>query len=153
MTDEIIELSGVETAPAAPFEIRYFVLLNAANYVVGMQVALTQDEADSFIAQGLSELTQDKFESVGQDCQLIDGEVVKGPPMVVALSTEARQSILAARLRDASEKMQTLQDAVDLDMATEEEKTSLTAWKKYRVLLSRVDATAQAPEDWPQQPE
>jgi len=152
MEDELV----IQTEAAVKedfFSNRYFVSLNADKYVDGMQVAVTQAEADSFDSQGLIELAKDKFEAIGQDCQLIDGDVVKGPPMVVTLNTEARQAILAVRLREASEKVQTLQDAVDLDMATEEEKTSLTAWKKYRVLLSRVDAIAQAPEEWPQQPE
>ncbi|RVR89969.1 tail fiber assembly protein [Citrobacter freundii] len=37
-----------------------------------------------------------------------------------------------------------LQDAVDLDMATEDEAARLLAWKKYRVMLNRVK-----PEDTP----
>uniref|UniRef100_A0A1A9VZ06 Bacteriophage P22 tailspike N-terminal domain-containing protein n=1 Tax=Glossina brevipalpis TaxID=37001 RepID=A0A1A9VZ06_9MUSC len=46
-----------------------------------------------------------------------------------------------------------LQDAVDLDMATGGEKAALLAWKKYRVLLNRVDIT-QAPDiDWPEPPD
>ncbi|WP_312063299.1 tail fiber assembly protein [Pantoea septica] len=45
-----------------------------------------------------------------------------------------------------------LQDAVDLDMATETEASQLTALKKYRVLLNRVD-TSLAPEiNWPDAP-
>ncbi|HGJ5876920.1 MAG TPA: tail fiber assembly protein [Arsenophonus sp.] len=45
-----------------------------------------------------------------------------------------------------------LQDAVDLDMATEEEKQKLTEWRKYRVLFNRTD-TSTAPEiDWPKTP-
>jgi len=68
------------------------------------------------------------------------------------LNTEAKLAILAARLRDASIQIQTLQDAVDLDIATDEEKSSLVEWKRYRVLLSRVDPETQPPEEWPQQP-
>ncbi|CDL87334.1 Putative tail fiber assembly protein homolog from lambdoid prophage DLP12 (fragment) [Xenorhabdus cabanillasii JM26] len=34
-----------------------------------------------------------------------------------------------------------LQYAVDLDMATDGEQASLTAWKKYCVLLNHVDCT------------
>ncbi|HBC9433843.1 TPA: tail fiber assembly protein [Escherichia coli] len=50
---------------------------------------------------------------------------------------------------DASQRIDVLQDAVDLDMATDEERTQLTTLKKYRVLLSRVD-TSKAPDiDWP----
>ncbi|KAA1170973.1 tail fiber assembly protein [Photorhabdus heterorhabditis] len=37
-------------------------------------------------------------------------------------------------------------------MATEAEKSALQAWKKYRVMLSRVDIS-QAPNiEWPEQP-
>ncbi|HHJ9262544.1 TPA: tail fiber assembly protein, partial [Salmonella enterica subsp. enterica] len=66
----------------------------------------------------------------------------------------------AARLREAegtknrllqiaSEKIAPLQDAVDLDEATDKEKASLLAWRKYRVLVNRVDTLN---PDWPEQP-
>lgn len=42
-----------------------------------------------------------------------------------------------------------LQDAVDMDMATDDETVRLQEWKKYRVLLSRVDSSA---PDWPLSP-
>ncbi|MEQ9881283.1 tail fiber assembly protein [Pectobacterium brasiliense] len=45
-----------------------------------------------------------------------------------------------------------LQDAVDLGIASEEEKNKLNAWKKYRVLLMRLD-TSKAPDiEWPEEP-
>ncbi|EDS9404669.1 tail fiber assembly protein [Salmonella enterica subsp. enterica serovar Sandiego] len=67
----------------------------------------------------------------------------------------------AARLREAegtknrllqiaSEKIAPLQDAVDLDEATDKEKASLLAWKKYRVQVNRVDTSS---PDWPEKPE
>ncbi|WP_406704889.1 tail fiber assembly protein [Sodalis sp.] len=46
-----------------------------------------------------------------------------------------------------------LQDAVDLDIATEAEKSALLAWKKYRVLLNRVDISTAPDIDWPEPPE
>ncbi|HIF2382273.1 TPA: tail fiber assembly protein [Salmonella enterica] len=66
----------------------------------------------------------------------------------------------AARLREAegtknrllqiaSEKIAPLQDAVDLNEATDKEKASLLAWRKYRVLVNRVDT---ASPDWPEKP-
>ncbi len=66
----------------------------------------------------------------------------------------------AARLREAegtknrllqiaSEKIAPLQDAVDLNEATDKEKASLLAWRKYRVLVNRVDTSN---PDWPEQP-
>lgn len=42
------------------------------------------------------------------------------------------------------------QDAVDADIATDEEKAALAAWRKYRVLLMRVDTAAPV---WPTAPE
>lgn len=42
------------------------------------------------------------------------------------------------------------QDAVDAGIATDEETDALADWKKYRVLLMRVDT---AKPDWPMLPE
>ncbi|TYM18421.1 tail fiber assembly protein [Salmonella enterica subsp. enterica serovar Typhimurium] len=66
----------------------------------------------------------------------------------------------AARLREAegtknrllqiaSEKIAPLQDAVDLDEATNKEKASLLAWRKYRVQVNRVDTLKPV---WPEKP-
>ncbi|ENZ1877035.1 tail fiber assembly protein [Salmonella enterica] len=52
-------------------------------------------------------------------------------------------------LQTASEKIAPLQDAVDLEIATDEEKAQLDEWKKYRVLVNRVDTSN---PDWPEQP-
>ncbi|HCO5723789.1 TPA: tail fiber assembly protein, partial [Escherichia coli] len=48
---------------------------------------------------------------------------------------ETKNSLMQA----ASEHIAPLQDAVELELATEEETSLLEAWKKYRVLLNRVD--------------
>ncbi|WP_241649679.1 tail fiber assembly protein [Rosenbergiella collisarenosi] len=58
----------------------------------------------------------------------------------------------AQRLQQATDTINPLQDAVDLEMATDEEKTQLTAWRKYRVLLTRVDASTAPDINWPQAP-
>uniref|UniRef100_UPI0036D99317 tail fiber assembly protein n=1 Tax=Photorhabdus sp. RM322S TaxID=3342825 RepID=UPI0036D99317 len=64
---------------------------------------------------------------------------------------EAKQQ-QAARLQQANETLSLLQDSVDLEVATDSEKAALLEWKKYRVLLTRVD-TSQAPDvEWPQSP-
>ncbi|EKN9113267.1 tail fiber assembly protein [Salmonella enterica] len=66
----------------------------------------------------------------------------------------------AARLREAegtksrllqmaAEKIAPLQDAVNLGLATDDEKVQLDEWKKYRVLVNRVDTTN---PDWPDVP-
>ncbi|NRN30664.1 tail fiber assembly protein [Photorhabdus heterorhabditis] len=64
---------------------------------------------------------------------------------------EAKQQ-QAALLQQANETLSLLQDSVDLEVATDSEKAALLEWKKYRVLLTRVD-TSQAPNvEWPEQP-
>ncbi|PHM47740.1 tail fiber assembly protein [Xenorhabdus sp. KK7.4] len=45
-----------------------------------------------------------------------------------------------------------LQDAVDLDLATDEERMALIEWRKYRVLLNRIDYSLAPDIKWPEQP-
>ncbi|EDT3088655.1 tail fiber assembly protein, partial [Salmonella enterica subsp. enterica serovar Newport] len=52
-------------------------------------------------------------------------------------------------LQMALTKIAPLQDAVELDIATSEERAQLNEWKKYRVLVNRVDTSA---PDWPDIP-
>ncbi|EAM2148824.1 tail fiber assembly protein [Salmonella enterica] len=52
-------------------------------------------------------------------------------------------------LQMASEKIAPLQDAVDLGEATDKEKASLLAWRRYRVLVNRVKPSKPV---WPEQP-
>lgn len=61
---------------------------------------------------------------------------------------QKKQSLLA----EATEAVAPLQDAVDLDMATEEEIALLKEWKKYRVLLNRVDTSTAPDIEWPEKP-
>ena len=56
-------------------------------------------------------------------------------------------------LSEANEQISYLQDAIDADIATDEEKTLFAEWKKYRVLLNRVDLN-QAPNiNYPEKPQ
>lgn len=58
----------------------------------------------------------------------------------------------AALINNASEQIAPLQDAVDLDMATDDEKARFNAWRKYRVLLTRVDTSTAPSITWPEEP-
>ncbi|MDU6387152.1 MULTISPECIES: tail fiber assembly protein [unclassified Pantoea] len=140
-----------DTAPFAAYKNRYFVAINNENYINGMLIAFTEAEAQNYKSQSLSEVSQEQFESIGPDYQLVDGKIVKGEPLIPVLSKEANQAILFARIRDASEKIQTLADALDFGMGQEGDNERLTAWKKYRVLLSHVDISKPLPE-WPTAP-
>lgn len=132
------------------FKTRFFLKMDEEHYVVAMMVAVNQAEVEVYESQNLTEVSAETYQQVGPDSRLIDGEVKQGEPRVPMLDNEAKQAIMTARLRDATVKIDTLQDAVDLEMATDDEKVQLTAWRKYRVLLSRADAKAQSPEEWPQ---
>lgn len=60
------------------------------------------------------------------------------------------EQMRAQLLAEANTEISWRQDAVDEGIATEQEIEGLTAWKKYRVLLMRVDTAAPA---WPTIPE
>ncbi|MFP1767243.1 tail fiber assembly protein [Lonsdalea quercina] len=53
---------------------------------------------------------------------------------------------------EADSAIAPLQDAVDLGIATDEEAAVLNVWKKYRVLLNRVDTSTAPDIDWPESP-
>ena len=64
----------------------------------------------------------------------------------ITQATQQKESLLAL----AALKIAPLQDAVDLDIATEAEAALLLAWKKCRVLLNRVDTSK---PEWPPLPD
>ncbi|TDB55841.1 tail fiber assembly protein [Photorhabdus khanii] len=55
-------------------------------------------------------------------------------------------------MAEAIKQIAPLQDAVDLDIASEEEKMALLAWKEYRVMLNRIDISQEKDINWPGQP-
>lgn len=58
-----------------------------------------------------------------------------------------------SRLRaEADAAIQPLQDANDLGIATNEEASQLIAWKKYRVMLMRINTKDAEEIIWPEQP-
>ncbi len=63
-----------------------------------------------------------------------------------------REEIKNNLMQVASEHIAPLQDAADLEIATEEEISLLEAWKKYRVLLNRVDTSTSQDIEWPALP-
>ncbi|MBG2995976.1 tail fiber assembly protein [Proteus mirabilis] len=78
---------------------------------------------------------------------IVDTEAQKA-----ALITQIKQE-KSRRLDEAGNTIAYLQEAVDVDLATEEEVVALQKWKKYRVLLNRVDASSTTDIEWPQKPE
>lgn len=67
----------------------------------------------------------------------------------IAEAEQKKQMLLS----EAAKAIAPLQDAVDLDMATDEEIALLKEWKKYRVLLNRVDTLLAPDINFPAKPE
>lgn len=77
-----------------------------------------------------------------------------GMPAWVDLTAKEKNSnneLLRASLRAiADSEISWRQDAVDADIATDREVSELAEWRKYRVLLMRIDTTD---PEWPQPPD
>ncbi|MDR5857249.1 tail fiber assembly protein [Caballeronia sp. LZ062] len=71
----------------------------------------------------------------------------KSAAQILADNTAARDTMLA----QATAAIAPLQDAVDLDEATDAEIALLNKWKQYRVAVNRVDLTQASPV-WPAAP-
>lgn len=71
----------------------------------------------------------------------------RSPAEILATNKAYRDALLAI----AATRIAPLQDAVDLDMATDEERDQLLAWKQFRVAVNRVDLTLASPT-WPGAP-
>lgn len=56
-------------------------------------------------------------------------------------------------LTSAANSIAPLQDAVDLDIATEAEIVALALWKKYRVMVNRVNPENAPDISWPEEPD
>lgn len=78
--------------------------------------------------------------------------LVDPPPPTAEQLKRAIEQKKQELMREAGSCIAPFQDALDLDMATEAEKAALRAWKKYRVLLNRVDISTAPDIDWPELP-
>ncbi|MDK1204208.1 tail fiber assembly protein [Cronobacter turicensis] len=93
----------------------------------------------------------------------MDGKIIthddNGQPVLIDPPPPSHDELVADAennkyqlLLEATDAIAPLQDAVDLDIATDAEIETLKAWKKYRVLVNRVD-TSKAPKiKWPEKP-
>ncbi|MCE3116846.1 tail fiber assembly protein [Enterobacter sp. ASE] len=68
---------------------------------------------------------------------------------LIALANSKKQKLMAA----ATSAIAPLQDAVDIGEATDTEIALLKAWKKYRVLLNRIDTSSAPDIEWPPAPD
>lgn len=95
-----------------------------------------------FVRDGLVKITEKEAD-----------KLLAPPPPTKEQSIEQAEAKKQRLLSEATEAIAPLQDAVDLDMATPEEESALKEWKKYRVLLNRVDTSLAPDIGWPRKPQ
>ncbi|EGT3573961.1 TPA: tail fiber assembly protein [Citrobacter amalonaticus] len=121
-------------------------------------LALYNTEITSTVPDSAVEISDDQYATLiaGQENGKIISTDENGFPCLVEppqptqaeliASAEAKKVVLRA---NADSEIEWRQDAVDAEIATEEETAVLADWKKYRVLLMRVDT---AKPVWPTPP-
>lgn len=83
----------------------------------------------------------------------VDGAWVPDPAKVAAAAKATADAAVSAGMSEAARQIAVLQDAVDLGISTVAETTAHTDWRRYRVLLSRLQADPAYPDvTLPQQP-
>ncbi|NRN29076.1 tail fiber assembly protein [Photorhabdus heterorhabditis] len=94
------------------------------------------------------------FKQLGTDFDKWDGEkwVTDIEAQKANQIKQAEQQRVALR-QQADEAIILLQYAIETEMASDAEKALLLAWKKYVVLLSRIDISMISDIEWPQIPE
>ncbi|QTL41811.1 tail fiber assembly protein [Xenorhabdus budapestensis] len=98
------------------------------------------DTPDDWIKAGLIPITE------------AEADAIANPPPTPAQLQQRAEREKQYRMSQAANSIAPLQYAVDLNMATSGEQTALTEWKKYCVLLNRVDCTTAPDVKWPEQP-
>ena len=86
-----------------------------------------------------------KANQEGKALKNINGKLMLVDSEPIALTNEQivsqNKTIKNSLISEANEKIAILQDIIDLDMCESNENEQLKQWKKYRILLTRVDAS------------
>ena len=86
-----------------------------------------------------------KANEEGKVLKEVKGKLKLVEPESIALTDEQiishNQTMKNSLINEANEKIAILQDIIDLDMQEADEEAQLKKWKKYRILLTRVDTS------------
>ncbi|MCX8587581.1 MULTISPECIES: tail fiber assembly protein [unclassified Gilliamella] len=86
-----------------------------------------------------------KANEEGKVLKNINGKLMLVDSEPIALTNEQivsqNQTMKISLINEVNEKIAILQDVIDLDMQESNEEEQLKQWKKYRILLTRVDAS------------
>ncbi|MDF7671172.1 tail fiber assembly protein [Orbaceae bacterium ESL0721] len=92
------------------------------------------------VGEGLIPITEEEIQAINDQ-----------PPTEEQIK-ETNKYLKNDLLLEANSIIKILQDIVDLGMQEADEEEQLKAWKKYRILLTRID-TDQLGISWPEKPE
>ncbi|EOX2030276.1 tail fiber assembly protein [Escherichia coli] len=115
------------------------------------------EDVSSFYPGGFTVIETDNLPA---GCDISGGWFFDGKKITPRMPSHSELIATAESQKDrlmqaASDAIAPLQDAVDpdIDIATDEEKAQLLAWRKYRVLLNRVNTSTAPDIVWPDMPE
>jgi hypothetical protein len=115
-----------------------------------------------YTADGRPQVVPDAYFILPPDCTFTapgtpwdhwDGEQwVTDEEQLHAAQVKAARDELTQHISEATASIAPLQDANDMEIATDDEKSALAEWKKYRVVLSRIDVNTAPNITWPVPP-
>jgi len=111
----------------------------------GWDLSDATEVSDIIAAEFMAEPPAGKVRVAGGDGMPLWGDI---PPLTKEEQTKVYEQERQKLRAVADDEIAWRQDAVDADIATDDESLMLTAWKKYRVMLMRVDVSA-ARVEWP----
>lgn len=135
-----------------------YITVDSIGNITGMY--LSEDAISPATGISTIELSDRDWQSVGPGYTYVNGSLIAPAPKTPKeiLAEQNAEKIVENTAKKAelitatTDRISVLQDAVDLEMATADETAALPLWKKYRVLLSRVDANTSDDVVWPTAP-
>lgn len=131
----------------------YFSETNEAIYTDALYDAYVKSGSWPIDAVEISAEVAQKFHPSNQPVGQVLGSDINGEPVWVDAPPPSQEEITSKFESEksalkvlADSEINWRQDAVDAGIATNEESTDLTSWKKYRIMLMRSDLNSGFPE-------
>lgn len=91
---------------------------------------------DEFIPDNQTEISEEIAQELINEQKKLADKLI--PPEQITIRNERKRTEL---ISEANEKIAVLQDSIDLNMQEQNADEKLKQWKKYRILLTRVDTS------------
>lgn len=136
------------------FEFRYFISVDGDQYVNGMFIAFSSEEAEKYVSDDtLFEISKKQYESVGPGTQYTGKKLKQGEPKTLPPTIEDKKIIKESLLSKASSAIAAPQTKLLLGRKlTAEEEKSLNLWLDYMDTLQNTDISTEGNVEWPEVP-